>query len=88
LNKRGLRLFQIFSKKPGGVTVKDSLFALLALLSALAAAFFFYSFQKQSADAGSMNLILSIIFILLAIAFGAYYMFNRVNRHDEIHVTE
>ncbi len=68
--------------------MKDSLFALLALLSAAAGAFFFWSFQKQSADAGSMNLILAVVFILLAIAFGAYYMFNRVNRHDEIHVTE
>lgn len=69
--------------------MKDALFALLALLSAVAAAFFFWSFQKQNeADAGSMNLILAIVFILLAIAFGAYYMFNRVNRHDEIHVTE
>ncbi len=69
--------------------MKDSLFAILALLSALAAAFFFWRFQNQvAADAGSMNLILTIIFVLLAIAFGAYYMFNRVNRHDEIHITE
>ncbi len=69
--------------------MKDALFALLALLSAVAAGIFFWRFQGQlPADDSSMNLILAIVFILLAIAFGAYYMFNRVNRHDEIHVTE
>lgn len=68
--------------------MKDALFALLGILFALAAAYFFWSFQNQTEDAGSMNLILAIVFILLAVAFGAYYMFNRVNRHDEIHVTE
>lgn len=69
--------------------MKDSLFAILGLLSAIAGAYFFYRFQTQPDDSGgSMNLILAIILILLAVAFGAYYMFNRVNRHEEIHVTE
>lgn len=68
--------------------MKDMLVALLALVSAAVAAFFFYRFQNQAADDGSMNLILGILFALAAIGLGAYFMFTRVNRHDEIHVTE
>lgn len=68
--------------------MKDSLFAILALLSAVAAGYFFYSFQTAGDDGSSMPLILAIVFALLAVGFGAYYMFNRVNRHEEIHVTE
>lgn len=68
--------------------MKDSLFAILALLSAIGGAYFFWRFQGQEENAGSMNLILAIVLILLAVALGAYFMFNRVNRHEEIHVTE
>lgn len=80
--------FKFLIKNLEVITVRDSLFALLGILSALAAAYFFWSFQNQSDNAGSMNLILAIIFIILAIAFGAYYMFGRVSRHEDIHVTE
>ena len=68
--------------------MKDSLFAILALSSAVVAGYFFYSFQNQGDDGSSMPLILGVIFAILAVGFGAYYMFNRVNRHEEIHVTE
>ena len=68
--------------------MKDMLYALLGLVSAALAAFFFYSFQKQAVDAGSMNLILAIVFVILAVVFGALFMFSRVTHHDEIHVTE
>ncbi len=68
--------------------MKDSLFAILALISAIVAGYFFYSFQTAGEDGSSMPLILAVIFALLAVGFGAYYMFNRVNRHEEIHVTE
>lgn len=68
--------------------MKDVLYAVLGLISAALAAYFFYSFQNQAADAGSLNLILAIVFVLLAVGFGALFMFSRVNRHDEIHVTE
>lgn len=68
--------------------MRDMLFALLGLISAALAAYFFYSFQKQVTNDSSMNLILGIVFALLAVGFGAFFMFTRVNRHDEIHVTE
>ena len=66
--------------------MKDMLFALLGLLSAGAAAFFFYKFQNS--EDNSTNLILGVVCAVLAIGFGAFFMFGRVNSHDDIHVTE
>lgn len=68
--------------------MKSSLFGLLAVLSAVAAAFFFWSFQKQTANEGSLYLILTILFVILTVGFGALFMFKRVNTHEDIHITE
>lgn len=69
--------------------MKDSLFAILALISAAVAAYFFYRLQTSAAaDGSSMNLILGIVFALAAVGLGAFYMFNKVNRHEDIHITE
>ena len=65
--------------------MRDILYALLGLIAAGLAAYFLYSFQKYDS---SNSLILGIIFALLAVVFGGLFMFGRVNRHDEIHVTE
>jgi len=67
--------------------VKDMLFAVLALISVVVAGYFIYSFQT-SANASSNSLIIGIVFALLAIVFGGLFMFGRVNRHDDIHITE
>lgn len=68
--------------------MKDSLFAILALLAAVGAAFFFYRLQTSGADGSSLNLILGILFVLAAVGLGGFYMFNKVNRHEDIHITE
>ena len=68
--------------------MKDSLFAILALISAAVAAYFFYTFQNTGTDGSSMNLILGIVFALAAVGLGAFYMFNKVNRHEDIHITD
>ena len=68
--------------------MKDSLFAILALVSAAVAAFFFYRLQTSGNEGSSMNLILGIVFALAAVGLGAFYMFNKVNRHEDIHITE
>jgi len=65
--------------------VKDLLFAVLALVSAVAAAYFLYSFQKYD---DQTSLIFGIILALLAIVFGGLFMFGKVNRHEDIHITE
>lgn len=68
--------------------MKDSLFAILALVAAIVAAFFFYRLQTSGSDGSSMNLILGVIFALAAVGLGAFFMFNKVNRHEDIHITE
>ncbi len=68
--------------------MKDSLFAILALISAVVAGYFFYTFQTAGADGTSTNLILGIVFALAAVGLGAFYMFNKVNRHEDIHITD
>jgi len=65
--------------------MKDMLFALLALVSAIVAAYFLYQFQHYD---NSTSLIIGIVFGVVAVAFGLLFIFGRVNRHDEIHITE
>ena len=65
--------------------MRNTLFALLGLVSAVIAAYFLYKFQHND-DQTSM--LVGIIFALAAIVFGGLFMFGRVNQHDEIHVTE
>lgn len=67
--------------------MKDLLYALLGLIAAGLAAYFLYTFQTDK-SASSNSLIMGIVFALLAVVFGGLFMFGRVNRHDEIHITE
>ena len=67
--------------------MKDMLFALLGLIAAALAAYFFFDFQNDKVD-NSSSLYLGIILALVAVVFGGLFMFGRVNRHDEIHITE
>lgn len=68
--------------------MKDSLFAILALISAIVAGYFFYSFQTSGDEGSSRSLILGVLFALVAVGLFAFYMFNKVNRHEDIHITE
>lgn len=63
------------------------LFALLGLIAAALAAYFFYNFQHDRAG-NANSLIIGIICAVVAVIFGGLFMFGRVNRHDEIHITE
>lgn len=65
--------------------MRDMLYAFLGLIAAAAAAYFFYSFQKYD---DSNNLIIGIIFALVAVVFGGLFMFGKVNQHEDIHITE
>ena len=68
--------------------MKNTLFALLAVVSALIAIFFFYSFQASKAGEGTVNLILGIIFVIAFVALGIMYMTNKVGKTEDIHITE
>ncbi len=68
--------------------MKDSLFAILALISAIVAGYFFYSFQTSGDEGATTSLILGVLFALVAVGLFAFYMFNKVNRHEDIHITE
>lgn len=65
--------------------MRDVLFALLGLVSAALAAYFLYNFQHND---DSTSLLIGIVFALAAIVLGGLFMFGRVNRHEDIHVTE
>ncbi len=67
--------------------MKDILFAILAAVFAALAAFFFYSFQIQE-DEGLMNMILGGLFIVLAVVCGVLFMTKKVNKSEDIHITE
>ena len=68
------------------IFVKDMLYAVLALVSAIIAALSFFQYTR-SAD-NKLYLVGAIVFALLLIAFGALFMSGRVNKNEDIHITE
>ena len=69
--------------------MRDLLYAVLALISIALAAFFFYQYTRQgSADVGYFRFIVAAIFALLAIVFGGLFLSGRVNKTEDIHITE
>jgi intracellular septation protein A len=71
------------------IFMKDLLYAALGLLSAAAAAFFMYSGVSQKvAEKTNTPFILFAIFGILTLVFGALFFSGRVNKQEEIHITE
>ena len=66
--------------------MKDMLYAVLALVSLVIAAFAFYEYT-QSAD-NKLFLVGAIVFILLNVAMGGLFLSGRVNKKEDIHITE
>lgn len=62
------------------------MYALLALVSLLVAAGSFYWFQMR--DGGTLFLILGVVFGILFLIFGVLFMSGRVNKTEDIHITE
>jgi len=62
------------------------LYAILALVSAVAAAFSFIKYTG-SAD-NKVYLVVAIICILLTIVLGGLFLSGRVNKNEDIHITE
>lgn len=61
------------------------LYALLALVSALIAAGSFYFFQR---DGNTLLLVVAIVFVLLTVVCGVVFMSGRINKTEDIHITE
>jgi len=71
--------------------MKDMLYAALALISVIAAGFFFYRYVSQGDNAETTSILPFIgaaICGLAALIFGALFLSGRVNKTEEIHITE
>ena len=66
--------------------MKDMLYAVLALIAALAAAGSFYYFQHS--EGNTILLVVAIISVILAMIFGILFLSGRVNKTEDIHITE
>ncbi len=67
--------------------MKDMLFALLAAVFAIVAIYFFYQFQSYE-EAGTLYMVAGAISIILAVICGVLFMSKRVNKTEDIHITE
>ena len=63
------------------------LFGLLAVICAAIAAYMFYSIRGQE-EMSVMSLVIGGLFVLLTIVFGVMFLTKRVNKTEDIHVTE
>ena len=68
------------------IFVKDMLYAVLALVSLVVAAFSFYEYTT-SAD-NKLYLAGAIVFVLLTVVLGGLFLSGRVNKNEDIHITE
>ena len=66
--------------------MKDMLYALLALVAAVAAAFSFYKYTSSNDD--KTFLVLAIVFALATVVLGGLFLSGRVNKKEDIHITE
>ena len=66
--------------------MKDMLYALLALVTAALAVFSWFKYTG-SAD-NKLFLVLFIVLVLATLGFGAMFLSGRVNKSEDIHITE
>ncbi len=66
--------------------VKDMLSALLALVAAVGAAFSFYKYTTSGDN--KVFLVIAIVCVLATVALGGLFLSGRVNKNDDIHITE
>jgi peptidoglycan/LPS O-acetylase OafA/YrhL len=61
--------------------------SILALVCLAVAAWSFYTYTNTSPP-NNLYLILAIVFALLMVVFGGMFLSGRVNKSEEIHITE
>jgi len=59
---------------------------LIAVVSLVAAGICFYKFQHT--PEGTMFLVGAVVFAILTVAFGAMFLSGRINKSEDIHITE
>lgn len=62
------------------------LYAVLALVSAIIAAFCFYKYTSGSGQ--TMYIVGVVVFIVATVALGGLFLSGRVNKNEDIHITE
>ena len=67
--------------------MKDMLYALLALISAVLAAGSFYLYTSGG-GANTLYIVSAIVCILLTVVLGGLFLSGRVNKKVDIHITE
>ena len=67
--------------------MKGPLSGVIAVISLAIAIFCFYRFQTTPA-ASTMYMIGGVIFALIMVAFGVLFLSGRVNKSEDIHITE
>ena len=66
--------------------MKDMLYAVLALVSAVVAAVSFYKYTAS--DDNKVWIVVAILFGLITVALGGFFLSGRVNKKEDIHITE
>lgn len=66
--------------------MNNLLYGLLALISAGAGIFFLLVKEKKEGD--TIPLVIGIVCVVLTIIFGGLFLAGRVNKTEDIHITE
>ena len=67
--------------------MKNLLYGLIALVSFVVAGYLFFA-KRGTADGSLTPLIIAIVLIVVGIIFGGLFLAGRVNKTEEIHITE
>lgn len=62
------------------------MYGLLALVSAILAAGSFYCFYAYKS--GMITLVVGVVFIIATVAFGGVFLSAKVNKKEDIHITD
>ncbi|MEJ7623558.1 MAG: hypothetical protein WKF34_06165 [Pyrinomonadaceae bacterium] len=61
---------------------------LISIVCLVAAGFCFYTYGRTPPDANTIYLVGTIVFGLLMVVFGVMFLSGRVNKSEDIHITE
>ena len=69
--------------------MKDMLFAVLGLVSAVVAVWQLATYLGQKTEPTSvLPLIIAIVAGIFAIGFGGFFLSTRINKSEDIHITQ